>query len=165
MSQASHSRDLRRCRLTDISDTFFVTKCLHPKKPVLDPKAREVIVSAFEFAVVTQRIHLRAFVVMPDHFHGLFALQHPWTLPRFMHGMMSYVAAKTSRRLRTYSTEWQDSYYETWIRTARQFAYVQSYIENNPVTKALVENPEQWAASSANRTDLTTQDWPWSFHD
>ena len=26
---------------------------------------------------------------MPDHWHALFALREPWTLPKFMHDMMS----------------------------------------------------------------------------
>jgi hypothetical protein len=46
-----HSRNLRLHRSTDGSPTFFITKSLHPKKPILDPKARAVIVSAFRFAV------------------------------------------------------------------------------------------------------------------
>ncbi len=69
------------------------------RKPVLDEAAREIIVSAFAFAVQQQRIYLRAFVVMPDHWHALFALREPWTLPKFMHHMMSYVGGKTSALL------------------------------------------------------------------
>ena len=86
-----HSRNLRLHRLSDTSATFFITKSLLPKKDVLDEAAREIIVSAFAFAVGQQRIYLRAFVVMPDHWHALFALREPWTLPKFMHHMMSYV--------------------------------------------------------------------------
>jgi REP element-mobilizing transposase RayT len=58
---------------------------------------------------------------------------------------------------------WQDSYYDTRIRTAKQFAYVQTYIEQNPVSKGLVQQPENWHASSATRTDLVTEPWPWFF--
>ena len=82
-------RDLRQHRWTDASATFFITKSLHPKKPILDPEARVLVVSAFRFAVENNRIYLRAFVVMPDHWHGLFALRDPWTLPKFMHDFMS----------------------------------------------------------------------------
>jgi REP element-mobilizing transposase RayT len=91
-----HSRNLRLHRLSDRSATFFITKPLLPKKAVLDEAAREIIVSAFAFAVGQQRIYLRAFVVMPDHWHALFALREPWTLPKFMHHMMSYVGGKTT---------------------------------------------------------------------
>jgi REP element-mobilizing transposase RayT len=152
MTLETHSRNLRLHRLKDVSITFFITKSLHPKKPVLNREATEVIVSAFAFAVQSQRIHLRAFVVMPDHWHSLFALRDPWTLPKFMHDLMSYIGAKTSKLLSGFETLWQDGYYDTAIKTARQFEYVAYYIEQNPVVKGLAERPEQWDGSSAKRT-------------
>ena len=80
-----HSKNLRLHRLRDAPSTFFVTKSLRPKKPVLTPDQRKVIVEAFAFAVQHGRIYLRAFVVMPDHWHALLGLREPWTLPKFMH--------------------------------------------------------------------------------
>jgi REP element-mobilizing transposase RayT len=155
-----HSGDLRLHRWADASATFFITKSLHPKKPVLDPEARAVIVSAFRFTVEHGRIYLRAFVVMPDHWHALFALREPWTLPKFMHDLMSCVARKTSRLLNDNDTAWQDGYYDTHVKTAKQFEYVAYYIEQNPVVKGLVDSPEQWDASSANCKDMVTDTWP-----
>jgi len=157
----AHSRNLRLHRWTDVSATFFITKSLHPKKPILNAEARSVIVSAFGFAVENDRIYLRAFVVMPDHWHALFALREPWTLPKFMHDSMSYVGGKTSRLLSKFDTSWQDSYYDTHIHTAKQFEYVAYYIEQNPVVKGLVSSPEEWDASSASRKDLVTDPWPY----
>ncbi len=147
-------------RWSDVSATFFVTKSLVPKKPVLDPEARAVIVSAFRFAVERERIYLRAFVVMPDHWHALLALREPWMLPKFMHAFMSYVGGKTKARLASRKASWQDGYYETHVKTARQFKYVARYIEQNPVVKQLVESPEQWNASSASTKDVITDPWP-----
>jgi putative transposase len=159
----AHSRNLREHRLKDLSATFFITKSLHPKKPVLNPEAMDVIVSAFAFAAQKQRIYLRAFVVMPDHWHLLFALREPWTLPKFMHDLMSYIGAKTSKLLSSHETSWQDGYYDTVVKTARQFEYVAYYIEQNPVVKGLVERPEQWDGSSAKRADLITEPWPYLY--
>jgi len=158
-----HSKNLRLHRLSDVSSNFFVTKSLRPKKPVLNSELRQVIVEAFAFAVQSKRIYLRAFVVMPDHWHALIGLREPWTLPRFMHAFMSHVGAKTSAHLTRQKTSWQDSYYETLIKTSRQFTYVALYIEGNPVKKALVTTPEGWAEGSAGRQDLITDPWPWVF--
>jgi REP element-mobilizing transposase RayT len=161
MTSDSHSRNLRLHRLSDTPATFFITKSLHPKKAVLNQAAREIIVSAFAFAVRQQRIYLRAFVVMPDHWHALFAPREPWVLPKFMHGLMSYVAGKTAALLKNHNTSWQDGYYDTRVKTAKQFRFVSYYIEQNPVVKGLVEKPPEWIASSANRKDLLTDPWPW----
>ena len=160
-----HSRNLRLHRLSDTPATFFITKSLLPKKLILDQAAREIIVSAFAFAVRHHRIYLRAFVVMPDHWHGLFALREPWTLPKFMHHIMSYIGGKTSGLLTHRKTSWQDSYYDTRVKTAKQFQFVTYYIEQNPVVKGLVEGADEWDASSANRKDLVTDPWPWLLYE
>jgi putative transposase len=117
-------------------------------------------VAAFRFAVEHNRIYLRAFVVMPDHWHALFALRDPWTLPKFMHDFMSYVARQTTPLLTSHDTVWQDGYYDTHVKTTRQFEYIAYYIEQNPVVKALVDLPELWDASSASCKDLVTDPWP-----
>jgi putative transposase len=163
MTEDPHSRNLRLHRLSDAPATFFVTKSLRPKKPLLHAEFRQLIVGAFAYCLAGERIHLRAFVVMPDHWHALFALREPWTLPRFMHSLMSHVAAKTFTGLCSGGSAWQDTYYETRVRTARQFRYVAHYIEQNPVKAGLVEDPAAWPASSAARPDLVTDPWPWLF--
>ncbi len=160
MRESPHSSNLRLHRWSDISATFFVTKSLYPKKPALNEAAGQIVVSALVFAVRHQRIHLRAFVVMPSHWHALFALIEPWTLPKFMHDTMSFVGAKTINTLRLHETTWQDGYYETHIKTAKQFEYVAYHIEQNPVKKGLVERPKDWDARSAKRKDLITDPWP-----
>ena len=80
-----------------------------------------------------------------------------------MHSFMSHVAARTSVHLGKNETAWQDGYYETLIKTARQFTYVGLYIQENPVKKALASTPEEWEESSLNRKDLITDPWPWVF--
>jgi hypothetical protein len=47
------------------------------------------------------------------------------------------------------------------VKTSKQFEFVTRYIEQNPVVKGLVEKPDKWIASSANRKDLLTDPWPW----
>ena len=100
------------------------------------------MVKAFAFAVTRERIYLRAFVVMPDHWHALLGLRQPWTLPKLMHSFMSHISAETNTHLTKNKTGWQDGYYETLIKTARQFTYVAIYIEENPVKKGCVASRE-----------------------
>jgi len=165
MKEFPHSRNLRLQRVSDSPGTFFVTKSLLPKKPLLHEKFRGLITDSFQYALRLKRIYLKAFVVMPDHWHALFAVREPWTLPKFMHSLMSHVAAETSSHLSLHGSSWQDSYYETRVRTPRQFGYIASYIEQNPVKAGFVESPPEWEASSAARTDLITDPWPWLFEE
>ncbi|MGB8340025.1 MAG: hypothetical protein WCE51_00430 [Chthoniobacterales bacterium] len=102
-------------------------------------------------------------MVMSDDWHALIGLREPWTLPKFMHALMSHVGAKTAVCLAKHETAWQDGYYETLIKTARQFTYVAIYIEENPVKRGLVATPEEWEESSVVRKDIVTDPWPWVF--
>lgn len=77
--------------------------------------------------------------------------------------MMSFVGARTEKQLSANGTRWQDGYYDTLVKSGKQFSYVVDYIEENPVAKGLVERPEQWTASSAYRLDLITDPWPWLY--
>jgi hypothetical protein len=80
-----------------------------------------------------------------------------------MHHMMGYVGGKTTALLTNHKTSWQDVYYDTRVKTSKQFEFVTYYIEQNLVVKGLVERPDEWDASSARRTDLVTDQWPWLF--
>jgi REP element-mobilizing transposase RayT len=100
---------------------------------------------------------------MPDHWHGLFGLLEPWTLPRLMHSFMSLVGGRTTQLLQARGCRWQDGYYETRIRTAKQFACVTDYIVWNPVRRGLVNSPEQWDATSLRAPEIIKDTWPWDF--
>ena len=160
-----HSSNLRLHRLSSAPATFFVTKSLQPKKPILTPELRALICDAFVFAVHNERIYLRAFVVMPDHWHALLATRDPWTLPKFMHAFMSYIGGQTYRATTAAKTRWQDGYYETHVKTAKQFHFVSEYILANPVKKGLVDSPDQWDASSLKMPGIIAAPWPYLLDD
>jgi REP element-mobilizing transposase RayT len=67
----------------------------------------------------------------------------------------------TAALFKNHNTSWQDGYYDTHVKTSKQFEFVSRYIEQNPVARGLVEKPDEWEASSAKRKDLVTDPWPW----
>ena len=73
-----HSKALRANRSLQEGATFFVTKCLFPRKPLLTTtRVADEIVATLRFSVKEKRILLAAFVVMPDHWHALFSAIPP----------------------------------------------------------------------------------------
>ena len=146
--------------------TFFVTKCLQPRTSVLISLGiASEIANTLKFSVNKNRIHLAAFVIMPDHWHALFAVHQNFTLPKVMNGLNSWIGRQTSKKLENQKVCWQDGYYDTRIRSGKQFSYVYHYIENNPVEKGLVDNLEDWQWSSANPEfdPVLTRPCPWVF--
>ena len=161
-----HAENLRKHRRTTEPGTFFITKCLEPRKNILtESNVADVIIETFKFAVENNRIHLAAFVVMPNHWHVLFAVQPTWTLPKIMKTMSNWISRQAANVLKQYGVAWQDGYHDTRIRSRKQFQYAIDYIEDNPVKKGLVETKEQWHWSSVNSKyqEHLIRPWPWAF--
>ena len=82
-----HSHRLRDNRRMEAAGTWFVTKSLWPKKLILVSKdLARIIVDSLAYRSIHDHIPLAAFVVMPDHWHALFAIPvgaegHADTLP------------------------------------------------------------------------------------
>ena len=104
-------------------------------------------------------MEIAAFVVMPDHFHLVAALLNDLTVSIWMHRLMSFVAGRTDGSLRPSACRWQPNFYDTEIRTEKQFNYLIEYIHDNPVRAGLVQRPEEWLASSARSTAWVRLSW------
>jgi hypothetical protein len=126
MRLQAHSRNLR---WIDASATFFITKSrIQRDQFSIQEHARSLSphsVSRWNTVAFTSALSLSCLII----WHGLFALREPWTLPKSMHDFMSYVGRRTGRFLSTHDTAWQDGYYDTHVKTAKQFEYVAYYIE------------------------------------
>ena len=158
-SKRLESHRLRLHREQTPNGIFSVTKCVQPKRPVLDEEIREFVVSSFRFCVERGDIELSAFVVMPDHFHLLVGLLRDLTLSFWMKCLMSFVSAKTTSQLRVFGCHWQEGFYDTAVHSEKQFNYLTDYIHHNPVRAGLVASPEEWNASSASSISWVKLTW------
>ena len=162
------TRDMKRKRFTshllrlyrDLSPgVFFVTKCVQPKRAVLGKKEQSLVVSSLKLFVRRGDVQLAAFVVMLDHFHVMVEILGDSTVGKWMRCIMSFVAARTADQFRVHRCHWQEGFYETRVKSEKQFWYVVDYIHANPVRSGLVERPEQWPASSARSPEWVRLTW------
>jgi REP element-mobilizing transposase RayT len=158
-----HSCNLRKHRQEH--GVFFVTKCLQPKLGVIKEDVAEAICSALCFSACQQQILSAAFVVMPDHWHALLGCQDEKGISQRMAALDRWISRQTSSRLRQFGVVWQDNFYETRIRSARQFQYIRGYIEENPVRAGLASSVSDWPWSSAipRFQETLSIPWPWPF--
>ena len=173
----------RRCiRLQDYDyaqpGAYFVTLCTHNRKclfgHVVDGEMYQNeygrIVSACwgELPYHYPRIDLDAFVVMPNHVHGVILLRdddnpdatgagskpaptkpneaNRYGLPEIVRGFKTFA----SRRINEYRNAsgapvWQRNYYERVIRNGNELTAVRQYI---------LANPASWAADADNLVNL-----------
>jgi putative transposase len=143
---------------------YLVTICTHQRRCCLGEVVGDrVIASALgeliaegwrafpeSFAGVT----LDAFVVMPNHLHGILDLDGTTpSLSRIVGAFksMTTVAALKSRRL-TRSPLWQRSFHDHAIRTEQALDAIREYIANNPLKWHLDrENPATDIPNGARR--------------
>ncbi|MGH7702698.1 MAG: transposase [Gemmatimonadales bacterium] len=162
MSDHAHRLHRRSIRLQawDYAEigAYFVTLNAHRRAHLFGKVARGRVVLSVYGAVARDEwlrtarlrpeIELDAFVVMPDHMHGIIRIttrrtsrcpragnlhREPETLGSILAG---YKAACTSRinvlRGTPGGVVWQRNYYEHIIRTSGALARIRRYIETNP---------------------------------
>ena len=114
-----------------------------------DPRVASVVVNALLYGEAVRRFYqLHAWVVMPNHVHGIFQPHTAMpTIMRWLKGRTSRVANQILGR--TGTPFWQDESFDHWVRSAGELQDLIEYVENNPVKAGLVEAKEQWRWSSA----------------
>lgn len=93
-----------------------------------------------------------AFVVMPDHLHGIVVLGHdpdlppPRTIPNLAAVLRTFksVSGIEANRLLERSRQpfWQRSYFDRIIRNERELALIRDYIDGNPARWVETEEPD-----------------------
>jgi REP element-mobilizing transposase RayT len=160
-----HSRNLRLHRQMESPGAFFVTKCLEPKRKIINDHVASEICSALCFYSEKGNTLLAAFVVMLDHWHVVLATCDGKSISDRMKILDRWISKKTRPCLAVRGAEWQNNFYETRIISAKQFHYICAYVEENPVRAALVSACSDWKWSSANPAyaKFLTKPWPWPF--
>lgn len=103
-------------------------------------------------------LELDAFVVMPNHVHGIFVLVGAGLalpgLGDIVRAFKSLTAVRVNRLLMRTGPLWQRNYYEHIIRNEKELNLVREYIANNPL---------QWELDRENPIcgDMQAKDEPW----
>jgi REP element-mobilizing transposase RayT len=169
--QRPHHRRLTRLQEYDYSQpgAYFVTVCTKNRSCLfgeidndrmrLSSYGEIIRLSWFDLPQHYTNVELDAFVIMPNHIHGIIFLTDvgaglkpaPTDSPRDKrHGLPEIIRAfKTfsSRQINKFrnmpgASVWQRNYYEHVIRRDESLAKIREYIETNPLRWALdKENP------------------------
>lgn len=126
-----------------------------------DAELAAIVANALLFFAGT-RYQVRAFVVMPSHFHWVFRPLDAWVQSlkpdpknrgpreRIMHSIKRYTANQCNIRLRMQGRFWQQESYDHWARDADELERMIHYVEYNPVKAGLVAEAKLWPFSSAH---------------
>ncbi|HET8637245.1 MAG TPA: transposase [Acidobacteriaceae bacterium] len=112
------------------------------------PEIARLALDRMQALATNQLCSLYAYVVMPNHVHVL------WT-PYIRHAeLIRKVKGATARQAnqllgRSGEPFWQEEYFDRLVRSDREFAQIQRYIEWDPVKAALASDPAEFPWSSA----------------
>ncbi|MCF7794345.1 MAG: transposase [Candidatus Cloacimonetes bacterium] len=148
-----------------INNLYFVTCTIKNWYYIFDRYNRwEILLEALRFYQKNHNLKIYSWVFMLNHIHLI--LHNPENY-NFLQSFKSYTAHELIKNLRETEPNilrifkvkdgyniWRDKNYPEMIESERFFIQKAKYIENNPVKKGYVYNPQEWKYSSANEIQL-----------
>ncbi len=129
--------DLRRGRCSILGQEYFITGVVAGRRAVFsDFACARLMVASLRGIQQDGYGEWLAWVVMPDHFHGLFRLT-AGTLPESMQKLLGRSARVINRHLEISGRLWQPGYYDHALRQEDDRIAIARYIVANPLRKGL----------------------------
>ena len=148
-------------------DLHFVTFSCHRRLQLLgSARRRDLFLQRLEAVRVKYQMVVVAYVVMPEHVHLLVGEPMVKNLSLAMKALKQSVSRRAwgstrrrnERQVELFSSErsneararrfWQPRFYDFNVWTEKKRIQKLRYIHRNPVTRGLVERPEDWHWSS-----------------
>jgi len=136
-TMATYPSSVFRASTTRAPGAYFVTVCTHRRASLFGSAAAAIAVQACWDEIPSHfPVELDAFVVMPNHVHGIVVLPrvgHARPLQTIV-GTFKSAAARSVNRLRGTPGEpvWQRGYFERVVRSERELEALRGYVLNNP---------------------------------
>lgn len=151
-NKAIHNRQSIRLKGFDYSQEglYFITICTHGHQPLfgeiimVEMKINQIgnIVNHqwFQIPARFKGVQVDAFVVMPNHIHGIITIMEPspgQTIGKIIGAFKSLAANEYLKLCKSNNLPveklWQRNYYEHVIRDEEDYYRIVDYIENNPL--------------------------------
>ena len=125
-------------------DNHFLTfSCYHRLPYLNNPTARDLFLSSLEQTRKRYRLRIFGYVVMPEHVHLLLSEPESEPLAKAIQSLKVSVSKQSTQR-----PFWQVRYHDFNVLTHNKHVEKLNYMHQNPVTRGLVREPEQWQWSS-----------------
>lgn len=130
---------LRRGRISTVGQLYLVTFSTHRRQPLFS-NYRLAMDTAREIHDPRswQRARLLAWVLMPDHWHGLIELGEGESLPDLMRGFKGNVSRRLRLQWPALGPVWAKSFHDRALRRGEDALAAARYIVLNPLRAGLV---------------------------
>jgi len=125
------------------------------REPIFeDSKALDIQLEAILFGRRQQWYYLLAFVIMPDHLH-LIIIPKDKNISECMKSIKGFSARRINEAFGRKGSIWQSGFYDYILDSEEKVLNRIRYIEENPVRKDMVMQPEDYKYSSIRYRDET----------
>ncbi len=128
------------------SDDHFITFGCYNREPYFTtPSSRDTFLDSLEQTRRRYNLEILGYVVMPEHVHLLLSEppDHEFPLSKALQSLKLSVSKRLTQR-----PFWQTRYHDFNVFTHNKRIEKLKYIHRNPVTRGLVEKPEDWRWST-----------------
>jgi putative transposase len=127
--------------------TYFITSATASRRRLFQvEKNANLLIEILQEQRAKQRIHLHAFVIMPDHIHLLLTPAPEISLEK----AIQFIKGGFSFRLKSKLDVWERSYTNHRITDITDYATHITYTHQNPIRANLASEPQLYRFSSAN---------------
>lgn len=144
MNKAPGHRALRAGRTSQPDGIYLVTFTTHARRPIFHdfPLARAAC-ATFSNSAARESATLLAWVLMPDHFHGLLRLDGERPLSKVVQHMKS-AATKACRHRQPAIVVWARAFHDHALREEEDLRHAARYLVANPIRAGLVERAHDY---------------------
>ena len=140
MDKKPGHRALRAGRTSQPGGIYLVTFVTRERRPIFhDFQLACAACKTFSISVHQASATLLAWVLMPDHFHGLIRLDGNRPLSRVVQQMKS-VASKACRARAPHIAIWARTFHDHALREDEDMRHAARYLIANPIRAGLVEH-------------------------
>ena len=126
-------------------DHFITFSCYNRKSYLTTPQAKQTFLNSLEQTRSKYNLQVLGYVVMPEHVHLLLSEPHDPQIP--LSKAILSLKLSVSKRL-SHRPFWETRYYDFNVYTHHKRVEKLRYMHRNPVTRGLVERPEDYPWST-----------------
>jgi len=132
--------NLRNGRWSAPGQEYLVTTVVSGRRPVfVDIESARPVIEILRGLGRDGSCHWLAWVLMPDHFHGLVSLDGDVSLSEVMRRFKGNSARKWNRSYEGSESLWQPNFHDRALRADEDRRVMARYIIGNPVRSGLVQ--------------------------
>jgi putative transposase len=141
-----YSRLLRKGRYSQLGRCYLITAVTHGRLQFFsDFYSARCLISVFMDLHLNQQVIIKAFVVMPDHFHCLLVLSQTDSLSN----VVRQIKGRSARLINISRSEsgklWQEGFHDHGLRDGEKLDEYIDYILANPLRKGLVDDLSEYS--------------------